>query len=98
MSAWIVSKEHIDVLVQALAEGEIVVDIEPSEIGRILWRENLYSIWARYPDTKENDADYPGPIDFSAADVENYVYVRPRPALEVWCPAEAGKLLRVPDL
>ena len=77
MSAWIVSKNHIDALVQALAEGEIVVNIYPTEIGRTLWKENLLSIWARYPDTEKTDDNYPGPYGFRAIDTETYVYTRP---------------------
>lgn len=48
MSAWIVSQAHIDVLVQALAEGEHVTTVDPDEIGRVLWRENHRSVNARY--------------------------------------------------
>lgn len=76
MSAWIVSREHIDVLVQGLAESEIVVDVPPDEIGRTLWRENLASIAHRYPQYNE-DGERPGPIDFKASDVDTYTYTRP---------------------
>jgi hypothetical protein len=48
MSAWIVSQAHIDVLVQALCEGEIVTAIDPDEVGQRLWEENYRSINARY--------------------------------------------------
>lgn len=48
MSAWLVSSSHIDVLVQALAEGEHVTDVDPSDLGRELWRENVRSVNYRY--------------------------------------------------
>lgn len=77
MSAWIVSREHIDALVQGLVESELVVGVDPTEMGRELWLENVKSIHARYPDTAENDADYPGPIDFTKAHADEYTYTRP---------------------
>jgi hypothetical protein len=76
VSAWIVSRAHIDVLVQALAEGEHVTDVDPDEIGRELWRENLASVADRYPN--DRDGDRPGPADFRDADVDAYEYRRPR--------------------
>lgn len=75
MSAWIVDRAHIDVLVQALAEGEHVTDVDPDEIGRELWRENLRSILARYPYT--SDGERPGACGFRDSDVEVYTYRRP---------------------
>lgn len=81
MSAWIVDRVHIDALVQALAEGEIVTDVHPDEIGRILWRENVKSIHYRYPDTARNDSHYPGPHDFVQAWADDYTYTRPAEAL-----------------
>jgi len=49
MSAWIVSKAHIDVLVQALGNRELI-DVSPDEAGQMLWHENHLSIQARYGD------------------------------------------------
>lgn len=77
MSAWIVSKEHIDVLVRALGERELVGGLSPDEIGRDLWLENVRSIHARYPDTAEKDDDYPGPVGFRRAWAEDYRYTPP---------------------
>lgn len=96
MSAWVVSKAHIDALVTAaLADGlswwqrhdcDVNVgsnsrrwidsgDLDRAhEVGMMLWAENVASIHCRYPDTAENDADYPGPSDFSEADVASYRY------------------------
>lgn len=83
MSAWIVDKEHIDMMVTAIIRSEIVqVSAEPDEIGRQLWAENVKSIHARYPDTAENDCDYPGPCDFTSLDVDLYHY-EPTPLLDV---------------
>ena len=76
MSAWIVSRAHIDVLVQGLAESEIVTHLDPDELGRVLWRENLASVAYRYPgDT--GDGDRPGPTSFRDEHVETYTYRRP---------------------
>ena len=47
-----------------------------SEIGRMLWAENLASIHARYPDTAETDSNYPGPAGFESVQVTEYQFVR----------------------
>lgn len=73
MSAWIVSKTHIDALVHAGIDAEIIRPNEADDFGRMLWRENLASIHYRYPDTAE-DGGYPGPIDFTPDQVETYTY------------------------
>jgi hypothetical protein len=75
MSAWIVDRAHIDVLVQGLAESETVTDVDPDELGRRLWAENLASVAYCYP--SDRDGDRPGPYDFRDADVEEYTYRRP---------------------
>jgi hypothetical protein len=62
VSAWIVARAHIDVLVQGLCEGEHVMHLDPDEVGRVLWRECLLSVAHRYPDA--GDGDHPGPLDF----------------------------------
>lgn len=49
MSAWIVSKAHIDVLVWALGKRELFPDgMTPDEVGGVLWRENYRSVNYRY--------------------------------------------------
>lgn len=45
MSAWIVSKKHIDVLVAAALGME---GVEPNALGKMLWEENHKSINYRY--------------------------------------------------
>lgn len=57
MSAWIVSKGHIDALVQSLVvEGLVPMD-KALEVGQMLWHENHLSIQARYGD-EPNTPDY----------------------------------------
>jgi hypothetical protein len=72
MSAWIVSKTHIDCLVQAGIEREMVHPDEADEIGRMLWGECLASVAYRYPG--DGDGERPGPINFRDGDVDAYVY------------------------
>lgn len=72
MSAWIVSKTHIDALVHAGIDAEMVRPDEADEFGRMLWRENLASVAHRYPYDK--DGERPGPISFRDADVDTYTF------------------------
>jgi hypothetical protein len=61
MSAWTVSKVHIDVLVRGLIENggyehrgahvPVTVD-NASEVGQMLWRENFRSVNYRYNERK----------------------------------------------
>lgn len=48
---------------------------QADEIGRMLWAENVRSVQGRYPDTVEGGV-YPGPNDFSAAEVFAYRWQR----------------------
>lgn len=57
MSAWIVSKGHIDCLVQALIVEGIVAREDADEVGQVLWHENHLSIEARYGD-EPNTPEY----------------------------------------
>lgn len=71
MSAFIVDRELIDLLVTAhlpYAEDGTV----PDEVGRMLWRENLRSVAYRYPG--DVDGMRPGPANFRDGDVESYVF------------------------
>lgn len=75
MSAWIVSKTHIDSLVQALIEADLIDPDKATTTGRMLWRENLRSINYRYPDTIGARAgSYPGPLGFGPKAVTDYTY------------------------
>ena len=77
MSAWVVHRNHIHLLVRGLTESEIVTYPEPDEIGRALWRENLRSVDYRY-DRNERRV----PFRFRDGQVHTYTYVRPRGALD----------------
>jgi len=74
MSAWIVSKGHIDVLVTAVKEhGEW--SLSNDALGRLLWNENLESLKYRYPN--DGDGQRPGPNGFRDNDVNTYKYRTP---------------------
>jgi hypothetical protein len=47
VSAWIVSKKHIDYLVTAIVRAELMAET-PDEIGRMLWKECIDSVAYRY--------------------------------------------------
>lgn len=88
MSAWIVSRAHIDVLVQALTADAGLTPGTPDEIGRELWAENLASVAYRYP--RDTDGDRPGPLEFRDSDVETYTYREPAKVIP-----DAGILMAV---
>ena len=71
MSAWIVSKRHIDYMVTAVIRAELTA-MSPDEIGRMLWRECLASVACRYPN--DGDGERPGPMDFRDSDVDTYTW------------------------
>lgn len=72
MSAWIVSKKHIDYMVTAMVAHGLSTRAGADDLGRLLWKENLKSVAYRYPD--DGDGDRPGPNDFRDGDVDAYVY------------------------
>lgn len=54
MSAWVVSKAHIDALVNAAAQfGVITNSREAHAAGRLLWAENVRSVNHRYYEDSE---------------------------------------------
>jgi hypothetical protein len=53
MSAWIVTKAHIDALVQALTVEGLVPVSDATKTGQMLWDENYASINARYRETEK---------------------------------------------
>lgn len=68
MSAWLVSKAHIDLLAtyaheEGLTFGEM---LDPQKIGEMLWAENVASLDARYPGRYMDDE--------LRAEVAGYVY------------------------
>jgi len=61
LSAWTVSKTHVDVLVRGLIEAggyfhrgvwQEVTDANATEVGQMLWRENFRSVNSRYNERK----------------------------------------------
>ena len=87
MSAWIVSKKHIDVLVAAVdTHGEW--NLSRTALGRLLWNENLESLKYRYPN--DSDGTRPGPNNFRDDDVNTYKYRTP--GAELTTPVVALKL------
>lgn len=63
MSAWIVSKPHIDCLVQAMIVEGIVPMEQADETGQVLWEENVISVQYRY--RGESRLTLPGPIEYT---------------------------------
>lgn len=78
MSAWIVSKRHIDHIVTAAIARELIAPSEADETGEMLWRECLRSVSYRYPDDK--DGEWPG-HRVRVYDVDTYCW-RETPALD----------------
>lgn len=70
MSAWIVSRDHLDLLLTAAIAWAITTAGEADETGRMLWKENLASVAHRYP--YDRDGDRPGPNDFRDRHVDTY--------------------------
>lgn len=74
MSAWIVSKAHIDVLVHAMGKRELL-EVSPDEAGRILWAENHRSVNYRYQENTPTPAyRYAAPpVDWTPAQLTKIV-------------------------
>ena len=75
MSAYIVPKAHIDALVRLSLEGPsdrgpkypgdgwLFSVNDPDALGNALVKENVESVHYRYPDTVDDPASTPGPIE-----------------------------------
>lgn len=89
MSSWLVNKAHIDAIVTVAQKGPAGVHVrnwyaheilgyspmtDPDEVGRILWKENLYGVSCRYPG--ETAATLPGPCGLTDEIIEGYRFVR----------------------
>jgi hypothetical protein len=88
MSAWIVSKEHIDALVQAGTStrddfrvrwyhngvSHKLDSTNVDAVGVMLWQECYRSVTHRYEDT--TDGQRPGPIGLTRYDIEDYTFTR----------------------
>lgn len=61
MSAWIVSKAHIDVLVYGLITFELLNEEKADTCGQMLVDECVKSVSALYP--RDTPEDLPGPAD-----------------------------------
>lgn len=72
MSAWIVSKAHIDALVQEMIAREMIEPNAARVVGYELWEENRRSVAARYPG--DGDGEWPGPIGLKIADIAGYQF------------------------
>ena len=72
MSAWIVSKKHIDYMVTAIIRAELWAGT-PDDLGCMLWAECLESVAYLYPNDT-GDGDRPGPVDFHDSDVDTYTW------------------------
>lgn len=82
MSAWMVSKTHIDLLITAALAWELIVPEQADETGRMLWRECHTSVAYRYDSTDDGelpgpwglDRERPGPPGLTLADIEGYTF------------------------
>jgi hypothetical protein len=70
MSAFIVSREDLDLLLTAAVAWGLTTPEQADETGRMLWKENLTSVAHRYP--ADHDGGRPGPVDFRDSDVDTY--------------------------
>ena len=79
MSAWIVSKKHIDYLVSAMAQYG-TLDSNAHYVGQKLWQENVTSVAHRYPD--DTPAERPGPVYNRGVRPSTYKHVPYKKAIE----------------
>lgn len=76
MSAWIVNRDHLDLLLTAALEWDLITGEHADATGRLLWKENLASVAHRYP--ADRDGHRPGPNGLRDRDVDTYQF-RPYP-------------------
>ncbi|GGN37949.1 hypothetical protein FHR83_005397 [Actinoplanes campanulatus] len=77
MSAWIVDRDHLDLLLTAAVQWDLITADQADDTGRMLWKENLTSVAYRYPRDRDGGSR-PGPHGFRDRDVDTYRY-RPYP-------------------
>jgi hypothetical protein len=70
MSAWIVDRDHLDRLLTAAVQWDVITADQADETGRMLWKENLASVAYRYP--RDRDGGRPGPDGFRDRDADTY--------------------------
>lgn len=78
MSAWMVNKEHIDVLVSGAVAFKLVEPTDAEQTGKMMWAENLASINYRYPDTIDDTTNIPGPCEFEGIETVAAYTFEPR--------------------
>ena len=79
MSAWIVPKEHIDLIVTILFEtdnGKTFTEDDKDAVGQMFLRECWDSIAYRY--SHYPDGERPGPVGFIFEEIAQYRYREPR--------------------
>lgn len=76
MSAWLVTKEHIDVIVTAGIVLNLIDESSATATGDDLWTENAESLRSRYGDAEDFWAlPNPGDYQFSPRPTEDLYYV-----------------------
>lgn len=65
MSAWVVEKGHIDVLVNGLVQHGLVEPRDMQATGQMLWKENYRSVNYRYCERKRTPAYTPAVTEAS---------------------------------
>lgn len=73
MSAYILDKQDIDQLVDALVDHHIMDQTFASTTGRLLWGLNALSVMHRYPDVLTTN-QWPGPFRFRWEHVTTYAH------------------------
>lgn len=91
MSAWIVSKGHIDRMVSTALAWELISVEHATAIGRTLWVENLKSVAERYPDDKSGERSGSGETD---KEIKSYEFTAEVPPLT---PVEMMKAIHCLD-
>jgi hypothetical protein len=76
VSAWIISRKHIDLLVTVIIRSEIVATggKTPTEIGRTLWQENHNSVNYRYDENTPTPTYTHQPYAVPPADATWYLF------------------------
>jgi len=72
MSAWIVTRDHIDLIITAALSWEAAVPEQADMLGQMLWRENAASVAYRHPDNPNSDPS--GPATFRDRDAATYTF------------------------
>jgi hypothetical protein len=76
MSAWIVNRDHLDLLLTAALAWNLITGEQADATGRLLWKANLASVAYRYP--ADRDGRRPSPDGLRDRDVNTY-RLRPYP-------------------